>query len=426
MDYFTDERHESLRAEVRQFAEKEVRPQVARMEATREVEFELSREIARRGWIGATIPRTFGGMGLGHLAKTVIVEELSRVSGAMGAMTQASQLGVAKVIHFGSDAQRRKWLPRFASGESLPTIAVTEPESGGHVLGMTGTAHREGDEYVLNGRKWFVGNSHIADVHGVVLRTGTGSKGLSAFLVESNRPGFRTGELGTQSGLHGFSFGEIVFEDCRIPATNRLGRESQGLDVAYSSSTLYGRLNLAAVALGIHVAIVEDTVRFAEERMLYGKPLSQLPNIALKLGEMQSRLMTAKLAAYHASHLLDHGKACDAELMNAKLINTEYALDSARNAMEIHAARGLQSEFRIERYLRDATHIYPPAGTSDVQRLRLGQFAAGTYGKEWSAELSDLASWAWTELAEREAAAEAEAVAAQTGGASLLHMPLAG
>ncbi|MFJ2191811.1 acyl-CoA dehydrogenase family protein [Kitasatospora sp. NPDC087861] len=422
MDYFTDERHESLRAEVREFAEKEVRPHVARMEAERNVEVELSREIARRGWIGVTIPREFGGMGLGHLAKTVIVEELARVSGAMGAVAQASQLGVAKVIHFGSNAQRRYWLPKFASGAALPTIAVTEPESGGHVLGMSGTARREGGEYVLDGRKWFVGNSHIGDVHGVILRTGEGSRGLSAFLVESDRPGFRAGELGSQSGLHGFSFGEIVFEDCRIPVANRLGLEGQGLDVAYSSSTLYGRLNLAAVALGIHTAIVADTARFAEERVLYGKPLNQLPNIALKLGEMQSRLMTAKLAAYHASYLLDHGRACDAELMNAKLINTEYALDSARNAMEIHAARGLQAEFSIERYLRDATHVYPPAGTSDVQRLRLGQVACGTYGKQWSAELSDLASWAWTELAQREAAVELQVV----GGGQVVPIPLAG
>ncbi|MFH8380602.1 acyl-CoA dehydrogenase family protein [Kitasatospora sp. NPDC018058] len=407
MDYFTDERHESLRTEVREFAEKEVRPEVARMEADREVEFGISREIARRGWIGVTIPREFGGLGLGHLAKTIIVEELARVSGAMGAMTQASQLGVAKVIHFGSNAQRRKWLPKFASGELLPTIAVTEPESGGHVLGMSGTARREGDEYVLNGRKVFVGNSHIGDVHGVVLRTGTGTKGLSAFLVESDRPGFRAGAIGTQGGLHGFSFGELVFEDCRIPAGNRLGREGQGLDVAYSSSTLYGRLNLGAVALGIHVAVVEDTVRYAEERVLYGKPLNQLNSVALKLGEMQSRLMTAKLAAYHASHLLDLGKACDAELMNAKLVNTEYAMDSARQAMEIFAARGTQEEHNIIRYLRDATHIYAPAGTSDVQKLRLGQVASGTYGKQWSAELADLASWAWTELNQLEAEAKA-------------------
>ncbi|MFE4512855.1 acyl-CoA dehydrogenase family protein [Kitasatospora sp. NPDC056783] len=422
MDYFTDDRHEELRAEVRDFAEKEVRPQVARMEAERKTEIELARKIARRGWIGVTIPREFGGLGLGHVAKTVIVEELSRVSGAVGAIAQASQLGVAKVLHYGSQDQRRSWLPKFASGECLPTIAVTEPESGGHVLGMTGTAVRDGDEYVLNARKWFVGNSHVGDVHGVILRTGEGSRGLSAFLVESDRPGFRAGSPGSQGGLHGFSFGEIVLEDCRVPVGHRLGREGQGLDVAYSSSTLYGRINLAAVALGIHTAIVEDTVRFAESRALYGRPINELPNIMLKLGEMQSRLMTARLAAYHASYLLDHGRSCDAELMNAKLINTEYALDSARNAMEIHAARGLQTEFNIERYLRDATHVYPPAGTSDVQRLRLGQVASGTYGTQWSAELSELTSWAWAELSRREASSDDRTE--QRG--RVLPMPLAG
>ena len=386
---FTDRRHEKLRAEVRSFAEDEVRARVPRAERLQQVDHELSRTIARKGWVGATIPRAYGGMGLGHVAKTVIIEELARVSAAMGAMVQASQLGVAKVIHFGSEEQKRRWLPRFASGESLPTIAVTEPESGSHVLGMSGTAERRGAEYILNGRKWFVGNSHIGDVHGVVLRTGEGSRGLSAFLVESDRPGFRLGDPGAQTGLYGFSFGEIVFEDCRIPAANRLGVEGQGLEIAYSSSVLYGRPNLAAVALGIHRALVEDTVTFCGERVLYGKPLRALDTVNLKLGEMQSRLMTARIAAYHAVHLLDRGIPCDAELINAKLVNTEYALDSARNAMEIFAARGLQKWHNIERYLRDAAHIYPPAGTSDIQRLRLGEVAAGAYGEQWSAKLVD-------------------------------------
>ena len=150
---------------------------------------ELAEEIAARGWIGVTIPRRYGGMGRGHVAKTVIIEELARVSGAMGAIAQASQLGVAKVLHFGTEPQKRRWLPMFASGELLPTIAVTEPGSGGHVLGMTTTAARDGDEYVLNGAKCFVGNSHIGHVHGVVARTGPGSRGLTAFLVEQGRHG---------------------------------------------------------------------------------------------------------------------------------------------------------------------------------------------------------------------------------------------
>jgi acyl-CoA dehydrogenase len=390
VSYFFGAEHLALRDEVRRFAEDQVRPRVAAMESRRAVELGLSQEIAARGWIGVTIPRRYGGMDLGHLAKTVIVEELARVSGAMGAMAQASQLGVAKVLHFGTERQKARWLPGFASGEVLPTIAVTEPESGGHVLGMRGTAVRDGDSYVLNGRKCFVGNSHIGHVHGVVARTGSGSRGLTAFLVEHDRPGFRLGSAGTPAGLHGFSYGELLFEDCRVPVENRIGDEGQGLDVAYSSSTLYGRPNLTAVALGIHQAILDDTVGFCRERELYGEPLSELPTIALKLGEMSSRLMTARLAAYHAVHLLDQRRGCDAELMNAKLVNTESALTSARAALEIFAGRGCQKEHHIERYLRDVIHTFPAAGTSDVQRLRLAQVAVGDYPSSWSARLSEL------------------------------------
>lgn len=329
-------------------------------------------------------------MGAGHLAKTIIIEELSRVSGAMGAMVQASQLGTAKIVHFGSDEQRKTWLPAIAAGECLPTIAVTEPESGGHVLGMTASAVRDGDDYILNGSKVFVGNSHVGDLHGVVVRTGPGSKGLTAFLVESDRPGFRTGPQQPAMGLHGFSFGELVFENCRVPASNRLGDEGDGLSVAYSSSVLYGRANLTAVSLGIHQAIMEETTRFTAERHRYGKPLHELPSVKLKLGQMQSRLMTARLTAYHAVHLLDRGLSCDAELMNAKLFNVESALDSARNAMEIHAAAGLFTDRPIERYLRDAHHIFAPAGTSDIQLLRLAEVALGTAKGSWSEKLSEL------------------------------------
>jgi alkylation response protein AidB-like acyl-CoA dehydrogenase len=389
MDYFFQAEHRALRDEVRRFAERDVKPRVRAMEARRAVEVDLAREIAARGWIGPTIARRYGGMGLGHLAKTIIIEELSRVSGAMGAMVQASQLGVAKVVHFGTERQQREWLPAFARGEVLPTIAVTEAGSGGHVLGMGSTAVRDGGSYVVNGRKCFVGNSHIGDVHGAVVRTGPGSRGLTAFLVERDRPGLRLGSPGDAAGLHGFSYGELIFEDCRVPAANRIGEEGQGLDVAYSSSTLYGRPNLTAVALGIHQAIMDDSVTFCRERELYGEPLAKLPTVAQKLGDMRSRLMTGRLAAYHAVDLLDRHRSCDAELMNAKLVNTEFALTSARAALEIFAGRGCQRDHHIERYLRDVIHTFPAAGTSDVQRLRLAEVALDHYGGDWSRRLGE-------------------------------------
>ncbi|MEU6483712.1 acyl-CoA dehydrogenase family protein [Streptomyces sp. NPDC046887] len=388
--YFSSRLHHELRSTVREFAENEVRPLIPAMESARSVHHELSRRIARQGWLGATIGRAYGGMGVGHLGKTIIIEELSRVSAAMGAMVQASQLGAAKIVHFGSEEQRKTWLPAVAAGECLPTIAVTEPESGGHVLGMAATAVRDGGDYVLNGHKVYVGNSHVGDLHGVVVRTGPGSRGLTAFLVEAGRPGLRVAEQREAMGLHGFSFGELVFEDCRVPTGHRLGEEGDGLAVAYSSSVLYGRANLTAVSLGIHQAVLEETTGFCAERVRYGKPLHELPSVRLKLGRMQSRLMTSRLAAYHAVHLLDAGLPCDAELMNAKLVNVESALDSARDAMEIHAAAGLFTDRPVERHLRDAHHIFAPAGTSDVQLLRLGEVALGTAKGQWSQRLSEL------------------------------------
>ncbi|MFI1700373.1 acyl-CoA dehydrogenase family protein [Streptomyces bobili] len=399
-DAYLEELHHQLRARVRAFAESKVAPQVADMERTGAVETELAAAIARQGWIGVTIDQDYGGMGAGHLAKTIIIEELSRISGAMGAMAQASQLGVAKINHFGSERQKRRWLPRIADGSCLPTIAVTEPAAGSHVLGIRMTARREGRHYVLNGRKIYIGNSHIGHLHGVVARTGEGSKGLTAFLVEADRPGLSLPPLGRTLGLHGFSFGELQFDNCRIPVGNRLGREGEGRDVAYSSSVLYGRPNLTAVALGIHQAILEQTTAFASERVRYDNNLHHLPNIKLKIGQIQSRVMTARLAAYHAAHLLDSvgkdrgdqlpgtGAGCDAELMNAKLINAELALDSARAAMEIHAAAGLLADVPIGRYLRDAHHLIAPAGTSDIQLLRLAEFALGQSKSLWSQELS--------------------------------------
>jgi len=396
--YFATDCHDRLRKEVREFAEFTIRPLIPEMEATKTVHHTLSRMIAQRGWIGVTIGREYGGMGLGHLAKTIIIEELSRVSGAMGAMVQASQLGVAKILHFGSETQKNNWLPAIAKGDCLPTIAVTEPDSGGFVLGMEATAERDGDHYVLNGRKIYIGNSHVGDLHGVVVRTGTGSKGLSAFLVESGRPGLSLAPQKQSMGLHGFSFGELIFDGCRVPAANRIGAEGDGMAVAYSSSVLYGRANLTAVSLGIHQAIVDETVAFAQGRQRHGKSIADLPSIKLKIGQMQSRLMTARLAAYHAAHLLDSGAACDDELINAKLVNVEYALDSGRNAMEIHSAAGLFTDRPVERYLRDAFHIFAPAGTSDIQLLRLAEAALGTSKGSWSQRFAEISAASAAEI----------------------------
>lgn len=388
LDSYLTDHHKELRQQVRCFAEAEVVPRIEKMEHSQQPDLELSQLIARQGWIGVTIGRGDGGMGMGHLAKTIIIEELSRVSAAMGAMVQASQLGVAKILHFGTQAQKDAWLPAVAIGRCLPTIAVTEPGSGSNVLDMAATAQRDGDDYVLRGHKVFVGNSHIADVHGVVVRTGPGSKGLSAFLVEADRPGVSLGDYPPTLGLHGFSFGDVFFDECRVPAANRIGLEGDGLAVAYSSSVLYGRPNLTAVALGVHRAIVEDTLEHVTQQQRRGAPLRDLPTIQQKLGHMRSQLMTSRLLAYHAAHELDHGRPCDADLINAKLVGVEALLDTERIAHDVQGAYGLRSS--IGRYLRDAKHVLTPAGTPDVQRRRLAEMAfEDSTLRWWSTKLAD-------------------------------------
>ncbi|MFF5264637.1 acyl-CoA dehydrogenase family protein [Actinomadura viridis] len=380
--------HHRLREKVRAFADAEVTPRVPDMEHAATVDTELATLIAQQGWIGVTIPATFGGMGAGHLAKTIIIEELSRASGAMGAMIQASQLGTAKILHFGNQEQQRSWLPKIAAGSCLPTIAVTEPDSGSHVLGMRSTARRDGDEYVLTGRKIYVGNSHIGHLHGIVARTDPDSQGarsLSAFLVESDRPGLRVLPHRPAMGLHGFSFGELVLEECRVPAANLLGDIGDGLDIAYSSSILYGRPNLTAVALGLHQALVDQALAYVRERRLYGGPLAELPTIRHKIGLMKGRLMTARLAAYHAAHMLDRGSPCDLELINAKHLNAKAAQEAAYDAMDIHGAAGLFTDRPLERIVRDIHHVHAPAGTSDIQILRLAQGALQeAHHPQWS------------------------------------------
>ncbi len=381
--FLTDE-HEALRTKIRTYAETEIAPRVAEMEAHRHVDQDLSARIARQGWIGATIDPAYGGMGAGHLAKTLIIEEISRVSGAMGAMVQASQLGTAKIIYYGCDEQRKTWLPRIAAGTCLPTIAVTEADSGSHVLGMQATARRDGDDYILSGRKVYIGNSHIGDLHGVVVRTGPGSRGLSAFLVEADRPGLSLGPHRPAMGLHGFSFGELFLDGCRVPASNMIGAEGEGLDVAYSSSVLYGRPNLAAVALGIHQAIIEQSVAVAERRIRHGQPLAELPTIQQRLGRMQSRLTTARTVLYDAVHKLDLGLPCDDELINAKHTGVEALLATAQDGMRLHGAAGLYPDQPMERFFRDAQHVEPPAGTDDIQLHRLGEKALGRTRGQWS------------------------------------------
>lgn len=391
---FETDDHQRLRQHARDFAHAEIHPHAARMDTSPgEVDNELVQTMARLGWVTAAVPTAWGGLGLGHLAKTIMLEEISRVSPAMGAALQASQLGAAMFLHYGNEDLLEEWMPRFTEGACLPTIAVTEDESGGHVLGMQATARRDGDHWILNGRKMYVGNSHVADVFGVVVRTGPdsdhSSRSLSAFLVERKRPGVRLVPYQPARGLHGFSFGDVILQDVKVPAANIIGSEGDGTHVAYAASILAGRPNLAAVAVGIHQALLDDTVDFAQTRRRYGKPLAHHPVIRQRIGQIKSRLMSARAAAYQAVHRLDHGRPCDEDLIHAKLQAAQTVRESAEDAMDTHGAAGLRTDRRVGQLAQDARCVEPPAGTSDIQLLRLGEAATGIDHGQYSVRLAD-------------------------------------
>ncbi|MFJ3365753.1 acyl-CoA dehydrogenase family protein [Streptomyces anthocyanicus] len=391
--YLTDA-HLRLRDQAREFGREVIAPRVPRMEAAgTHADIELPRLMAELGWCGVIIGTEYGGMGLDHLSKTILIDETSYASGAAGGILQASYIPTTAILYLGSDEQKHQWLPQIAAG-LWATIAVTEPDSGSHVLGMDGTARRRGKNWIIDATKCFIGNAGIAGLHVVIARTGKpgDTKSLSAFLVEDDRDGIEV----TQPpfvGMHGFTCGTLSLRNVRVPSTHLLGEVGDGLAAAYTASVVCGRPNLAATALGLHRRVMDETRRFlAARRRKAGKHLaetrrlSQHPIVKHRLGEIESRLMTAERLAYDAVHLLDTGRPCDAELIQSKLVGNIAAGESLRDASALHGGYAARTDHPITRLMRDIQLVGAPAGPDDVQRYRLSEKAVGTDRIQWSAD----------------------------------------
>jgi alkylation response protein AidB-like acyl-CoA dehydrogenase len=366
LKYPLSEGYSDLESQVEDFVRESLRPLTPRLERDRIFSRVLAEEIAKTGWTSATYGPEYGGLGYGHDVKTYIVTELSRASGAAGGVLQAGILGAAAIVMFGSEEQKKTYLPAIASGDCIPTIATSEKYTGGDILAMETTAERSGDSYVLNGGKVHVGNGGVADIHVLIARTGAGVKDLSAFIIDTNWPGVESGPPRAAMGLRGFDLGEVILRNCRVPAANRLGEEGAGLAAAHAVSILYGRPNLAATALGIHHAALDAAVERASVPRLAGKS-----TVRQRLGQIRARLITAQAALSSAVRMLDRGEPCDDELNAAKLANTGAAEDSVADALKLHGAPGLYEGTAMERVFRDAHLPQFAAGTDDVQRIRL-------------------------------------------------------
>jgi len=379
MDFQLSPQQELLRKSIREFAEGAIAPKVQHMEETDEVPWDLYRDMSKQMYMGILIPKEFGGSAFGHLARMIMLEEVGRVSAAMAMALQIFHLGTVPIVDFGNEAQKKKYLPTMAKGERLSTIAVTEATGGSDPTGIQTTAKLQGDSYVLNGRKCFITHGHVADVMTIMAKTGEGPKGFSAFLVEKSFPGFKLGRKEKKFGLHGCNTGEIAMENCVVPRENLLGSEGDGLKVSMAAISEVGRAGMAGCGLGVINACLEASVKFANERILGGKPISQHQAIQWMISDIYMDLEASRLLSYRAAWLKDQKVRCDTDMAMAKYYATEAAVRCAKKAVDIHGGYGYMMEYAVQRYYRDAEILIASAGTSEIQRIVMARKALTSF-----------------------------------------------
>ncbi|WP_041441030.1 acyl-CoA dehydrogenase family protein [Syntrophobacter fumaroxidans] len=381
MDFRFSEREEMLRKFVREFAENEIPPKMESMETNGKFPIELMPFMAQIGITGIITPTQYEGVGLGYVARTIVLEELGRVCAAVPMAMQVHHMACAALADFGNETQKKKYLPRLARGDTMGCVAVTEPGGGSDVAGTKTTADLKGDKYIINGRKCFITNTHTSDFWVVIARTGEGAKGLSAFVVDKNAPGARVGREENKFGMRGANTGELVFNDCEVPRENLLGQEGGGVGVAMKTVSETGRTGMAAVALGILTCAYEEAAKFAQERVLYGKPIATLQAIQFYMAEIFAQLEIARLLCYRASWMKDNNLRFDTESALAKWYTCEAAATAAKRAVEIHGSYGIMKEYTVQRLLRDAMVTIPAGGTGEIGKLVLGRAALAPFKK---------------------------------------------
>jgi alkylation response protein AidB-like acyl-CoA dehydrogenase len=379
VDFKFSEREEMLRKSVRDFAENEVTPKMDIMEETGEFPTELLEPMGKLGITGVITPPEYDGVGLGYVARTIVLEELGRVCPAMPMALQVHHMACAALSDFGTEEQKKKYLPPLAKGETMGCVAVTDPSGGSDVVGLKTSAELQGETYILNGRKCFSTNSHTSDFWIIIARTTEGAKGLSAFIVDKNAPGAKLGRKENKFGLRGANTGEIAFDNCEVPKKNLLGQEGGGLAVAIKTISETGRTGMAATALGILTAAYEEAGKFASERVLYGKPISTLQAIQFYMAEIYSQLEICRLLCYRASWLKDQNMRLDNEAALAKYYTCEAAVNVAKKAIEIHGSYGIMKEYAVQRLLRDAMVTVPAGGTAEIGKVVLARAALAPF-----------------------------------------------
>ncbi len=357
--------------------------------ANRDGQFQdgIYKKLGELGFLGLTVPEAYGGVGFGNFCLAMAIEEISRVCASTAvAVSVHNSLVNYIVLNSGSEKMRERYLPRLASGEILGAYAVTESEAGSDVSAIRMSAVRKGDEYLLNGSKIFISTGDKAGAVIVIARTDQSNRtgGLSAFLVEPDFSGFSIGKVEHKMGLKASTTVELVFEDCRVPADNLIGEEGMGMKIALGALD-GGRIGIAAQALGLAQAALDEAVLFARERKQFGKRIIDFQAIRFKIADMATAIDASRLMVYRAAGMRDAGEACSKEAAMAKLLSTRTANDAVYESMQIHGGVGYTEEFKIERFFRDArvTEIYE--GTSEIQRLVISKNVLNDYDRTYPA-----------------------------------------
>ncbi len=366
------QQQEMLRKAVREFVEKEVKPVAARLDAESRFPMDIFVKMGKLGFAGVFVPQQYGGAGLGMTERAIILEELGRHAAGLAMALMTHHLGVDAILLYGTEEQKNKYLPDLAAGKKITGLAVTEPTGGSDVAGQLATAVRENGNWVINGRKCFITNSSNAEVNVITARTGEDAKGrpaFSAFIVENAVEGFSSGREEDKVGLRGSSTGDLLMNGCKVGDASLLGGEGNGMKMALSLFTKIGRTGMAAIGLGIIRACLEDGVKFAKERVLYGKPLSKLQAIQFEIARIRIDYEAARLLTYNAVGLKEGGAGADAEIAAAKYFATEGAVRAAKRTMDLMGGYGVINEYPVGRYMRDALTTISCGGTSHIMQI---------------------------------------------------------
>lgn len=368
------EDHVMMRKMVRDFAEKECGPGAEERDEKEEFPRAIWDKLSGLGLAGITFPEEYGGVGADYISYAIAVEELSRVDASVGVTVSAhSSLCANPIYIFGTEEQKKKYLVPLATGEKIGAFGLTEPMAGSDASGTRTTAVREGNEYILNGSKIFITNGFEADTYVVTAQMdkSKGNKGIAAFILEKGMPGFSFGKKEKKMGIRSSATYELVFEDLRVPAENLLGEEGQGFKIAMVTLD-YGRIGIASQALGIAQGAYEQALKYAKERVQFGKTISQFQANQFKLADMATQIEAARLLVYQAAYLASQHRSVSKASAMAKLHASETAMWVTTQAVQMHGGYGYTRDYPVERMMRDAkiTEIYE--GTSEVQRIVIG------------------------------------------------------